>query len=104
MSYASAIAVLYYGKAVPGGDPSRARPLRVAYGSGEGKVSWHCRLIRCSGRSGSPRTIRSGPSTRRTAVPGSVAEKGDRDNCYVGGGLTLKELLDRLEQIEASQQ
>jgi hypothetical protein len=33
-----------------------------------------------------------------------IAEKGDRDNCYVVAGLTLKELLDRLEQIEASQQ
>ena len=46
MSYASAIAMLYYGKAVPGADPYRVRPKRVTYGSGKGKWSWRCRLIK----------------------------------------------------------
>ena len=32
-----------------------------------------------------------------------TAEKAEGNNCYVVAGLTLKELLDRLEQIEASQ-
>jgi len=33
-----------------------------------------------------------------------TAEKAEGNDCHVVAGLTLKELLDRLEQIEASQQ
>jgi len=57
-------------------------------------------LIKSSGNSTSSKITRSGRSTPRTGL--FIAEKGDGQDCHVVAALSLRELLNRLEEIVAA--
>ena len=81
-------------------------PGTVHHGSArvrQGKLSWLCHLIKSSGNSGSSTITPSGRSTPPGRARRFIAEKGDGSDCHVVAALSLRELLNRLDEIVADQ-
>ena len=74
-----------------------------SHGSGKGKRSWVCRLIRSSGNSASSNDHPEWSIHAQDGARRFIAEKGDGQDCHVVAALSLRELLNRLEEIVAAQ-